>query len=269
MPDEPLPAVQAQAMPPVEEPTRTSDTPVTPPEAAAESPRASPPAARGNTALPAFRTQGLPPARPPSSARLVFDVTGQARGLEYQASATLDWQHDGQSYQAQMRVSAFLVGSRTQRSAGLIDATGLHPDRFIDISRRERETRFDGDQARIGYTGLSQQDPLQTGAQDRLSIVLQLSSLFNAKAPTPGQRASFQVVGASSAEPWDFEVVGRETVSVPAGEFIGWHVRRVARQDGDARMSVWLLPSLDYLPVRLVLTQANGDQIEQALRNLP
>lgn len=230
---------------------------------------ATPATSRAPGSLPAFRTQGLPPATPPASNSLVYDVSGQAKGMNYQASGTLDWQHDGQAYQAQMRVSAFMLGSRTQRSAGQLHATGLHPDRFTDISRRERETRFDGEQARIGYTGIAQQDPLQTGAQDRLSIILQLASRFNAQPPAAGQRMSFQVVGASSAEPWDFEVAGQENISVPAGDFTAWHVRRVLRREGDPRLSVWLAPELDHMPVRLILVQPDGDQLEQALRRLP
>lgn len=269
-PVDPPPAAQARETHVIEPPVATPAPPAASPLASAtDSPGTSPLPTQRSGSLPAFRTQGLPPARPPASTRLVYDVSGQAKGLNYHASGTLDWQHDGQAYQAQMRVSAFMVGSRTQRSAGQLHATGLHPDRFTDISRRERETRFDGDQARIGYTGLVQQDPLQTGAQDRLSIILQLASRFNAKAPTAGERMSFQVAGVASAEPWEFEVLGQEGISVPAGDFTAWHVRRVARQEGDARMSVWMAPNLDFLPVRLLLTQANGDQLEQTLRRMP
>lgn len=266
----PLPATSTQGSPSLE----ASATRLAPPGVAAQpttidSPSAEPPAPRAKQTLPAFRTQGLPPARPPASARLEYNVSGQSRGMSYQATGTLDWQHDGVAYQAQMRVSAFMIGSRTQRSAGQLHATGLHPDLFTDISRRQRETRFDGEQARIGYTGIAHQDPLQTGAQDRLSIILQLASRFNVQAPAAGQRMSFQVVGASSAEPWEFEVLGQERVSVAAGEFTAWHVRRVAHREGDARLSAWLAPELDHLPVRLVLVQPNGDQLEQALRRLP
>jgi hypothetical protein len=44
----------------------------------------------------------------------------------------------------------------------------------------------------------------------------------------------------------------------------GWRHR-----EGDARLSAWLAPELDHLPVRLVLIQPNGDQLEQALGVCP
>jgi hypothetical protein len=259
-PDERLAEAQA---PPRPAPAATS---------AAEAPegaRTTPPTGIRDTAVPSTRTRGLPAATPPASTQLVFDVNGQARGLNYHASATLDWLHDGQSYQAQMRVSAFMVGSRTQRSTGRLDATGLHPDRFVDISRRERETRFDTERERIAYAGHAHEDPLQAGAQDRLSVVLQLAARFNAAAPVAGQRLNLQVASASGAERWEFEVVGQGAVRVPAGEFSAWHVQRVARHPGDTQTSFWLAPSLEHLPVRLVLIQPNGDQLEQSLKRLP
>jgi len=263
-----------EAAPPEESLAETQALPRPAPAAtssadAAEGIRANPPSDMRHTAVPATRTRGLPAATPPASAQLVFDVNGQARGLNYHASATLDWLHDGQSYQAQMRVSAFMVGSRSQRSTGRLDATGLHPDRFTDISRRERETRFDSDRERIAYAGHTHEDPLQAGAQDRLSVILQLAARFNVASPVAGQRLNLQVVSASGAERWEFEVVGQEAVRVPAGEFTAWHVQRVARHPGDTQTSFWLAPSLEHLPVRLVLIQPNGDQLEQNLKRLP
>jgi hypothetical protein len=142
--DAPPLAQTPQGSPPIEVPaTRLATPAVAAKPTTIDSPSAEPPAPRAKHTLPAFRTQGLPPARPPASARLEYNVSGQSRGMNYQATGTLDWQHDGVAYQAQMRVSAFMIGSRTQRSAGQLHATGLHPDRFTDISRRERETRFD------------------------------------------------------------------------------------------------------------------------------
>ncbi|HMP12150.1 DUF3108 domain-containing protein [Hydrogenophaga sp.] len=219
--------------------------------------------------LPEWRTRGLPAALPPDSARLLYDVTGQSGRARYQASGALVWDRRGSAYDAQMRISAFLVGSRTQRSSGRLDSTGLHPDQFVDTSRREREVRFDSASARITYSENARQDVLLPGAQDRLSVLLQLASLLNARPPVQGQRFQMQVVGASDAEAWEFEVVGLEQPTVPAGRMPAWHLQRVARHPNDTRLSVWLAPQLQHLPVRLSLRHANGDQVEQSLRRHP
>lgn len=223
----------------------------------------------GTSQLPAWRTLGLPVALPPDSARLLYDVTGQSGRVRYQASGTLVWDRQGSAYDAQMRISAFLVGSRTQRSVGRLDSTGLHPDRFADTSRRQREVRFDSASARITYSESTREDVLLPGAQDRLSVLLQLAGLLNARPPVQGQRFQMQVVGTSDAEPWEFEVVGLEQPTVPAGRIPAWHLQRVARHPNDTRLSVWLAPQLQHLPVRLSLRHANGDQVEQNLRRHP
>ncbi|MEZ5664064.1 MAG: DUF3108 domain-containing protein [Burkholderiaceae bacterium] len=271
----PEPAADAAAEAPPVQAQETAPPPSVPVAAAAPAPAPAPapdhppppPVLAQATTVPAFRTQGLPPAIPPPGAQLEYDVTGQSKGMNYQASGTLDWWHDGQTFQAQMKVSAFLLGSRTQRSSGRIDGTGLHPERFVDISRRERETRLDNQTGLISYHGHAHQDPLQPGAQDRLSVMLQLAARFNASSPTEGQRINLQVAGPSGTERWAFEVLAKTVVQVPAGAFPAWPVQRVAR-DGD-RMTVWLAPELSHLPVRLVLLQAQGDRLEQALSQRP
>ncbi|TNF58047.1 MAG: DUF3108 domain-containing protein [Burkholderiales bacterium] len=221
------------------------------------------------TPLPMLRTAVLAPASPPDSRRLEYDILGNAGRAKYRASGVLDWRHQGSTYEAQMRISAFLVGSRIQRSTGRLDSTGLHPDRFVDTSRREREARFGEVPGRITYSGSDRQDALRPGAQDRLSVLLQLASRLNAGTPVSGQRLEMQVAGATGAESWEFEVVGREQVDVPAGVFPAWHVRRVARHTDDTGLSVWLAPELQHLPVRVVLREPDGDRIEQGLRSRP
>ena len=77
------------------------------------------------------------------------------------------------------------------------------------------------------------------------------------------------VVSTSRSEHWTFEVIGREALNLPAGTHQAWHVQRAIRDTEDTRLSVWLAPDLQHLPVRLVLRYPNGDQVEQLLRRRP
>ena len=73
--------------------------------------------------------------RAPESALLKYQVVGQAKGLNYWASAELAWQQDGQNYDSRLTVSAFLLGSRSQMSKGTLGPEGLMPTRFGDKNR--------------------------------------------------------------------------------------------------------------------------------------
>src|SRR3989344_3997461 len=93
-----------------------------------------------------------PPVRLPPPTRLAFDVSGQAKKFAYSARAELLWQHDGSRYEARQEISAFLVGSRTQRSVGAITAQGLLPEKFSDKSRSEQAAHFDYAKGRVTFS---------------------------------------------------------------------------------------------------------------------
>jgi hypothetical protein len=44
---------------------------------------------------------------------------------------------------------------------------------------------------------------------------------------------------------------------------------RHPRKEYDTRVELWLARTLDYLPARLRITQANGDVADQQLKSLP
>ena len=206
----------------------------------------------------------------PASATLKYDVQGQAKGFNYHASAELLWQNKHNQYNAQLEVGMFLVGSRTQTSAGQIGSEGLMPTRFSDKNRSELAVHFQRDKGIISFSANTPDVPLLKGAQDRLSVVLQLSALL-AGDPTrypAGTMLSFQTVSQREAEVWQFKVEKEETVVLPYGELPSIKLQRTPRRDFDQRIELWFAPSLGYLPVRLRITNANGDFVDQLLRHL-
>ena len=101
-------------------------------------------------------------------------------------------------------------------------------------------------------------------------MVLQLSALL-AGDPTRyplGTMLSFQTVSQREAEVWQFKVDNEETLSLPYGELPSIKLLRTPRRDFDQRIELWLAPSLGYLPVRLRITNANGDFVDQLLRSV-
>jgi hypothetical protein len=97
---------------------------------------------------------------------LRYDVTGQAKGLNYRASADIRWQHADGRYVAEYTVRAFLVGSRSQRSEGRLTERGLQPERFTDKSRSERAAHFEPEQGRIRFSNNAPDAEWLPGTQD-------------------------------------------------------------------------------------------------------
>ncbi len=203
----------------------------------------------------------------PESALLKYQVQGQVKGLNYWANAELAWQQDGQNYESRLSISAFLLGSRTQLSKGTLGSEGLMPTRFSDKSRSELAAHFQRDKGIISFSANSPDAPLLKGAQDRLSVVIQIASLFAAD-PTRfplGTMLSFQTVSQREAEVWHFLVEKEELLQLPFGEINAIKLNRKPRREFDQHIELWFAPTLGYLPVRLRITNANGDVVDQLL----
>lgn len=210
-----------------------------------------------------------PPVRLPPSARLAFDVTGEVKKFRYNASAELLWRQDGTQYEARQQIKAFLLGARSQSSVGQITPQGLRPTRFGDKSRSERAAHFDFERGEVIFSANAPRAAISSGAQDRLSVFIQLGALL-AAAPErypPGTRITLTTVGARSAERWTFTVEGPQTLELPAGSTPALKLQRLPRPDQryDQKAELWLGTDMGYLPVRIRLTQANGDFADLSL----
>ena len=245
------PASAAASPPPTAEPAASVD--ITPPGAGTgQAPRTAP-----------------PPVRLPPPTRLAFDVNGQAKKFTYQARAELLWQHDGSRYEARQELSAFLIGSRAQRSVGAITAQGLLPERFSDRSRSEQAAHFDYAKGRVTFSANTPEAPMGPGAQDRLSVFIQLGAMLAADPGrfVPGTQVTLTTVSARSADRWTFTIEGPETLDLPSGPTPVLKLQRLPRKDYDQKAELWVAPALGYLPVRIRLTQANGDFADLQLRS--
>ena len=212
----------------------------------------------------------------PASARLRYELTGVVRGLTYYAHGTLDWQHDGASYQLRMDIGAFLLGSRVQASEGEVSASGLRPRRFSDRVHSERTVTFDPAQGVIRFSEGADPVPWSADAQDALSVFVQLGSLLLGSAPAyaVGETLELTAVGVYGPERWVFRVEPDEVLVLDGQAVATRKVRRAATRDDEPSIELWFAPAWGGLPVRIRLTQGEGDtadRIDQVLssRSLP
>jgi hypothetical protein len=107
--------------------------------------------------------------------------------------------------------------------------------------------------------------PLLAGAQDRLSVLLQLGAMLAGEPNrfTEGTTLVIQTAGTREAEPWLFTVEGAETLALPGGSVVALKLSRNPQRDFEPRLELWLAPAMDYVPVRLRLTLPNGDWTDQ------
>ena len=212
-----------------------------------------------------------PPVRIPAPQRLQFEVSGAAKKFNYSASAELLWQHDGHRYQARQEISVLFLGARTQTSSGTLTDAGLRPERFADRSRSEQAAHFDYAAEQITFSANTPAAALVAGAQDRLSVFIQLGALL-AAAPErypSGTRITLATVGARGADVWSFTAEGEELLELPAGAITALKLQRLPRRDHDydQKAELWLAPALGYLPARIRITKANGDFADLRLRS--
>ena len=83
----------------------------------------------------------------------------------------------------------------------------------------------------------------------------------------PGTELTLTTVSARSADRWTFTVEGPETLELPMGPTPTIKLQRLPRKDYDQKAELWVAPTLGYLPVRIQLTQANGDFADLQLRS--
>lgn len=200
--------------------------------------------------------------RLPRSAQLNYKV--EANKFPYSLNAELVWQLNGQSYDARLAFGAF-GQTRVQTSHGQITLEGLAPLRFSDKYRSEVAAHFNREKGKVTFSANTPDVPLLTGAQDRLSVLIQLATMI-ASAPNQYPSATtiaIQTIGPRDADIWLFTVGSRETLSLPGGELAALKLVRNPRQEFDQRVELWLAPALDYLPARIRITEPNGDFVDQ------
>lgn len=247
----PAPELPVAPSPPVETAAATTPTQASPVTAPATGPKTTP-----VTAISL-----------PGSVRLLYKMVGTAKNLNYQADAELAWKTDGESYQAMMKVSAFLVGSRSMTSVGKITPGGLAPTRFADKFKAELAAHFEADKGKITFSANTPDAPWIEGVQDRVSVFLQLGGMLAARPQDfpAGSNITFLTIGPREADTWTFVIESEENLNVMNAQMPTLKLTRKPRKEFDQKVEIWFAPSLGYLPVRNRITQPNGDFIDQQL----
>jgi len=214
----------------------------------------------------------------PASTRLDYKLRGNYRGT-VTGRARVEWLRDGRRYQVHLEVAvgpgfAPLI-SRTMSSEGVLTPQGIQPERFDEdtrvllAARRRLTLQFQG-QELIFPNGRREWAP--AGAQDAASQFVQLTWLFLTGRETlaAGREVRLPLALPRKLYAWRYVVEGEETLDTPMGPLAAWHLRPLVENTGsDLRAEVWLAPSLQYLPVRLMIRQDEQTWIDLMLQSAP
>ncbi|OQW87557.1 MAG: hypothetical protein BWK72_13310 [Rhodoferax ferrireducens] len=257
----PTPAPENTAPPPLAEPEQAI-----PPQLAASAPEPLP-------ALDAVASSA--PAAPPAAMPLRFSAESLSPSIRliyalktnkfpFPVHGELLWLNEGNAYSARLHYGVFGL-SREQTSRGLITTTGLAPERFSDKYRSELAAHFNYAEHKISFSANTPDAALLPGAQDRLSVLLQLGALLASEPEQypPGSTVSIQTAGPRDADTWLFTVVSVEPLELTRGTTQAIKLERNPRRPYDQKVEVWLAPDLGYLPARIRITDANGDNVDQ------
>lgn len=279
---EPREPIAPLPMAPPEPPIAQADLPALPEPPA---PLAFPPAATAAaaSAVAADAASAVPEHNPalawPPSTRLSYRLLGNYRG-PVEGQATVEWLRAGLHYQVVMDLGigpsfAPLI-SRRVSSDGVITEQGLRPRRYDEITRallREpRRQTIELDETQIRLPG-GQTLPRPPGVQDSASQFVQLTWLFTTRPALlqTGTTIEMPLALPRRVEPWLYDVLGTEPLSTPAGAVEAIHVkpRREARAGGDLTAEVWIAPSLQNLPVRILIRQDADTFLDLVIERLP
>ncbi len=153
-------------------------------------------------------------------------------------------------------------------SSGTVAASGLRPTRFeqrrsknpgknrvalFDWSANSIEMQFDEKKEKVD---------LKPGSQDALSIIYQF--MF---APLKEGTSKIFMTNGKQLEAYEFRKVEEINIDTPAGSFDTIHVARVS-QPGETRTDVWLAKDKNFIPVRVLVVEPEGDKTERLLSSL-
>ena len=206
----------------------------------------------------------------PDNIQINYKLTGQERGLNYYASGYLRWQakpasSSPRNYEAELRVRAFLIGNRVWRSQGLLTEDGLAPKRYSDSFRGERAAHFDLAQRTISFSGNTPSTSMQSGAQDQVSLFIQMAAAVSAQNFKTGSELNIQTATTRDAVNWRLTYQSDEAIEVKGERIETQKWVCLPRGKFDSRIEMWLSKTHGGLPVRIKITQVSGNFIDMEM----
>jgi len=192
----------------------------------------------------------------------------------------VEWLRQGRRYQVHLDV---VIGApfaplitRRMSSDGELGPDGLRPRRYDERTRvlwnDPYVRRIDFGQRSVRLSG-GRQVPRPEGVQDPVSQFVQLTWRFTLQPAllATGRTVELPLAVSREVSTWTYDVGMAETLYTPAGPVDAVHLRprRKPLRGGELVPEMWFAPTLQYLPVRILIRQDEESFVDLLVDRLP
>ncbi|WP_240943685.1 DUF3108 domain-containing protein [Janthinobacterium lividum] len=212
----------------------------------------------------------------PASAQFDLHVDRRdADGTKWQGVAAMAWDNRGDTYQLKLEVGLSMLITRINllvlTSEGLIDGSGIVPVSATEKrkGRAQTATHFNRDAKAITFSATTATAPWQEGAQDKATVPFQLAAIGRADVNQLVGNIDILVGEEKEATVFRFQLVGEEELETRMGRLVTWHLRRPPKPGTySSQLDIWLAPSMQWYPVQIRNTEANGALTTQTVTQI-
>ncbi|MFZ5528136.1 MAG: DUF3108 domain-containing protein [Pseudomonadota bacterium] len=221
----------------------------------------------------------------PLTTRVTFKAEGYIRGPIY-GQAQVEWVREGMRYQVRVDASvgpSFApLGSQRWTSEGEITPEGLAPRRFESINKllissgKPRLVTFHPHEVELSD---GQRVPKLPMVQDPASHYIQLAYMALLKPETlqVGGTLSMPLAWTRKQDTVTYDILAREMLDTPVGKVETFKLKPrplpSQKEKDKARdevlAEIWVAPSLQYLPIRMLLRQGAANYLDMKMDKMP
>ncbi|MCC7642886.1 DUF3108 domain-containing protein [Janthinobacterium sp. EB271-G4-3-1] len=212
----------------------------------------------------------------PASAQFDLHVDRRdADGTKWQGVAAMAWDNRGDTYQLKLEVGLSMLITRINllvlTSEGLIDDGSIVPVTATEKrkGRAQTATHFNRDAKAITFSATTATAPWQEGTQDKATVPFQLAAIGRADVNQLAGNIDILVGEEKEATVFRFQLVGEEELDTKMGRLVTWHLRRPPKPGTySSQLDIWLAPSMQWYPVQIRNTEANGALTTQTVTQI-
>ncbi len=164
-------------------------------------------------------------------------------------------------------LAAMLTGIKvTEKTDGQVSGQRIIPQNYLYNQSRRGKSRidkihFNGKQAVGSYKKKKYNLPVQANTQDRASLELTLAHDIQQNK----QNLHYNVIERGKIKQYNFQKLGFEKITTPAGTFNALKVK-VVRNKKKRETIFWMAKEINYMPVK-IRHQEKGDVITTIIKN--
>lgn len=219
--------------------------------------------------LPAFLYAAIPPTYQAQYELNKYGMTLAQSDVSFQKQSAGNWVYHSET-KLRGLASMFRKDHITEHSELIENNGDLRTSRYAYTRKGKKKNRqlnlvFDWNK-KIASNTISDDQwslPLQNDTGDTFSLQLRIMADL-----AEGKRdLAYNIIDKGKLKTYQFEILGEETIEVPAGSFKTLKIKRT-RKNSSRTTLMWCSPELNYLPVKIMHIESDGSKFSLQLTGL-